>query len=302
MTTDGTTLDDVADELYAVPLGQFTPLRTQREKEAKAAGDKELAAQVRELRKPTVAAWLLNALARERRAELEPFLGLGEGLREAQAALQGEELRALSAQRHRLIAALVQQVRGLARDAGMRMTEDVERAVEQTLDAALADPAAAEALLAGRLVNPLQHVGFGGPAVPEAPARALRSVPPPAEPQRPRESATARRKREKEEREAREREQAEEAVRDAEESLHEAEERQARTTAQAAQADEAVEEAEGKVEELRSLLQEAEERLDQERRHAGEAAHARDRAAADVRLTRKRLDSARARLSALGDG
>jgi len=45
-------LDTVADELYGLPPEEFTAARTAAEKEAKAAGEMELAAQIRTLAKP----------------------------------------------------------------------------------------------------------------------------------------------------------------------------------------------------------------------------------------------------------
>ncbi len=64
----------------------------------------------------------------------------------ATATLSGPELRQLSGQRHRLVLALVRQARALARQAGYRVTEDVARGLEETLAAALTDPAVAEQL------------------------------------------------------------------------------------------------------------------------------------------------------------
>ena len=111
-----------------VAPGQFTAARNARAREAKAAGDKETAARIAVLRKPTVLAWLVNLLVRELPDEIGGFLDLGDALREATATLSGPELRQLSGQRHRLVQALVRQARDLARQAGYRITEDVARA------------------------------------------------------------------------------------------------------------------------------------------------------------------------------
>jgi hypothetical protein len=54
--------DELADELYALPPEQFTAAPNTRAKEAKAAGEKETAARIAALRKPTVLAWLANPL------------------------------------------------------------------------------------------------------------------------------------------------------------------------------------------------------------------------------------------------
>jgi hypothetical protein len=61
-----------------------------------------------------------------------------------------------------VIAVLVQHARTLAQDEGQRVTEDVARGLEETLAAALADPAAGQLLRQGRLTDALHHSGFGG--------------------------------------------------------------------------------------------------------------------------------------------
>ena len=52
---------EIADELYALPLGEFTPARDARAKELK--GD-ELGPKVKALKKPATAAWVVNLLVR----------------------------------------------------------------------------------------------------------------------------------------------------------------------------------------------------------------------------------------------
>ncbi|MGN6088123.1 MAG: hypothetical protein ACTHNT_02415, partial [Actinomycetales bacterium] len=160
--TESPDLPALLDELYGLPPEEFIAARDAEAKQLKASGaPRELLSVVKGARRPTVAAWLLNTLVRERADQVQPFLQLGEGLREAQATLQGDQLRALSRQRQQLIAALVREVRGLAGERGRRLSDAIVRELEETLDAALADPDAAAALASGRLVSGLEHVGFG---------------------------------------------------------------------------------------------------------------------------------------------
>ena len=105
-------------------------------------------------------AWLANQLAREHRAELEPLLELGAGLRDATRNFAGDQLRDLSRQQSKLVYALVQQARQLARAAGRNVSEDVARGLDETLRAALADERAGSLLLDGRLTDALQTSGF----------------------------------------------------------------------------------------------------------------------------------------------
>ena len=57
---------DDADELYALPLGEFTSARNDLEKRLRKDGKREEAAEVKGRRKPTAPAWALNQVARER--------------------------------------------------------------------------------------------------------------------------------------------------------------------------------------------------------------------------------------------
>ena len=50
--------------LYAEPLASFTPARDALAKDLKAAGDTEAAARAKSLRKPALAAWVVNLLVR----------------------------------------------------------------------------------------------------------------------------------------------------------------------------------------------------------------------------------------------
>lgn len=151
----------VADELYALPPEQFTTARTSREKEAKAAGDKDLAAQIHALVKPNQVAWLANQLARQHGDEVGPLLDLGAGLRDAAGSLTGDQLRDFTKQKRLLVSALVGQGRRLAAAHGRKVSDLTMRGLEDTLNAGLADPAAAALLVAGRLTTGLQYSGFG---------------------------------------------------------------------------------------------------------------------------------------------
>ncbi|MCX3287884.1 hypothetical protein OR263_14410 [Streptomyces sp. NEAU-H22] len=172
--------DSVADELYALRPEEFTAARASAMASARTAGDRELAERIRTLRKPSLAAWVSNLLVRSSPGEVEPLLRLGEGLRQAHRDLDGTQLRELSRRQHALIRALSLQARQLAKEAGHPIGESVQREVENTLHAVLADPEAARAWAGGRLAKPLSAtVGF--PATAEG-ARPRRPEPPPAAP------------------------------------------------------------------------------------------------------------------------
>nr|CEL21923.1 hypothetical protein [Kibdelosporangium sp. MJ126-NF4]CTQ92703.1 hypothetical protein [Kibdelosporangium sp. MJ126-NF4] len=125
--------------------------RTEFVRAAREDGDKQAATAIGKLRKPSLAAWALNLLAREGRSDLQRLANLGVALRDAHGRFDGETLRDLSRQRHQLIRALLTEVRSLASGEGQKLSESVVRDIESVFAAALADPAVTEVLLAGTL-------------------------------------------------------------------------------------------------------------------------------------------------------
>jgi hypothetical protein len=156
----GRELDDIVRELYVLPPTDFVAARNELVRQARAAGSQEIAARLRQLRRPTRSAWLVNLLARDSEA-MQRLSALGRQLRDAQTGLAGTELRNLAEQRRRLIADLLDRAQAHATGAGLRVTPTVLSEVEATLQAALVDLAGAMTIRNGRLVRPLSHSGFG---------------------------------------------------------------------------------------------------------------------------------------------
>lgn len=148
----------VADELYALSLPDFTPARDARAKELKGS---DLAAPVKALKKPSLAAWVVNLLVRREGEQVDRILEVGASLREAQAAMSGDDLRALTRQRRQVTAAITQQARSLASEAGVKVTSSVADQVEATLTAAMLDERCAQAVRSGLLVTALSTTGVG---------------------------------------------------------------------------------------------------------------------------------------------
>ena len=153
-------IEDVARELYGLEPEEFTAARNARAKEAKEAGDRDLAGRVQSLRKPTAGAWLLNQLVRRHGDEVQQVLDLGAQLRAAQGTLGADELRALDRQRRQLTRAVAEQARALGRDAGRRVTDQTTADVEETLRSAMVDAAAGAALSTGLLTDTFSASGL----------------------------------------------------------------------------------------------------------------------------------------------
>ena len=171
MTVD---LDAVVDELYGLPATEFTAERDRKAAEARAAGDKETAASIKALKRPSTSAWLLNQLVRQRRSDVDDLLDLAGRLRDAHTQLAGAELRVLSQERQRAVPALVRVARTLAGESGLSIGANIARELHETIEAAISDPASAAALRAGRLTTALRYSGVGG-ALETSETAALRS-------------------------------------------------------------------------------------------------------------------------------
>ena len=286
----------IADELYGLPLADFTPARDAR---AKALKGTPLAARVKALRKPSTAAWVANLLVRRDADQVDQVLAVGAALREAQASMSADELRALTKQRRQLTAAVTTGARRIAREEGAKVTEAVADQVEATLTAAMVDERCGQALRSGMLVSALATTGLepaeveGAAAVPEA----LGFVAPAREAERPGRpdlhvvpdpEADAK------------------AVAAAEEALAEAESAYAEAQAAHGDASAAVETLEARglqlqseIAELRSRIDDLEAAAEETDDELAEAEEARSETSADLDAAARARDAARAALDKL---
>ncbi len=165
-------LRHAADELYALKPGEFTAARDGMATAVRGDGDRQLADEIKSLRRPSRAAWVLNMVARRQPDEIESLLRLGGALRNAQEQLEGNQLRRLGVQRRELVSALAALAGRLAAEEGQQMSESVLREVKDTIEAALIDPDSAAELRAGHLVKAIEpgDLGFGTEAIETGPA------------------------------------------------------------------------------------------------------------------------------------
>jgi hypothetical protein len=229
-------LEHELDRLYALPLSEFTQARNDLAARLRQAGQREAAAEVKALRKPTVAAWAVNQLARTRKADVRALVRASERLRKAQAeALSGDSarLREAQAEEREAIRTLAAHARELV------PTEATVERVASTLRAAAADPGALSLVEAGRLTEEVEASGFG--ALTGMPAPKRRPKPKPKQ-----ETAAERRRRE---RIAKLRERARELAAEADHAEREARKAQQAAERARARADEAA----GELDEAQQL-------------------------------------------------
>lgn len=153
-------LAEVAAQLYALPFDDFVAARTAAAKGAAAANERRsLAAEVRSLPKPSVAAWTVNMLAARRPEALRELAGLGQSMRAAQSSLDAPELRRLGQERRQLLSGAVKAAQEVAGELGRKISAAIAAEVEATLRAATADAGAAAAVQSGRLLRALSADG-----------------------------------------------------------------------------------------------------------------------------------------------
>ena len=152
------TLLEVAAELYALAPGGFVPARDARVA-ALRSDEPELARQVRALRRPSTAAWVVNHLVRTDPDQVQQVVDLGAAMRAAQDGLDAAQLRELTRQRRQLTAAVTTRARALAAEEGTTVSDAVATQVESTLTAAMIDDGAGRAVRAGLLVGALEATG-----------------------------------------------------------------------------------------------------------------------------------------------
>jgi hypothetical protein len=151
------------EELYALPPDEFTAARNALAKELKAAGEKDAAAEVSRLRRPSVGAWALNQVARQHLDLIEAALDAGAELRAAsEAAAAGDAgdaagLREATATERAAGQAVVKAARphlGARADA-------LAPALLSTLRVAALDETIADELRRGTLAAEHETAGFG---------------------------------------------------------------------------------------------------------------------------------------------
>src|SRR5699024_9930659 len=147
--------------LYALPLDEFVAARNAAAAQARRNGDRVTATRIRELVKPTVAAWTVNQVTRRHPDDIERLLGLGAEMRAATAARDGTRLAELNRTRRTELDTFVATVTASGEVSGRAVTTDTVRKLGETLEAAIIDPHSGEAVASGCLTRALQHVGFG---------------------------------------------------------------------------------------------------------------------------------------------
>ncbi|HMJ14624.1 MAG TPA: hypothetical protein VK524_24605 [Polyangiaceae bacterium] len=199
-------------ELYGSPLEAFVDKRKELANQATSAGDKQAAAALKKVKKPTRIAWALNRLAHRHGKALDAFFESADALRTAQAqSLRGQPTdlrRATTDQRRELERLVALALRELS-SSGMGTGAGAERALQSTLHAAaFGSLEARQAVQTGRLERELEpESGLEALAGVELPPREKQAEKPRPQPEHKASRDKAERERERERQQA-ERERA----------------------------------------------------------------------------------------------
>jgi hypothetical protein len=173
-------LEQELDRLYQLAPGDFTAARDELAKRLRAEDRRDLAEEVKKLRKPPVAVWLVNRLAVEREVDVLRLVKIGEALAKGQAALAGgdgsEAFAEARREEDRALVRLTAAAREIAEREGVG--EAALPRATATLRAASLSEEGRELLRRGRLTEELEPPGFealagltGAPAKPKRQSR-----------------------------------------------------------------------------------------------------------------------------------
>ncbi len=153
------------DRLYSLPLAEFTPERDELAKRLRKEGDADAAAAVKALKKPSVAAWAVNQVQRDRPDEVRELIDVTEELhlvyKKLSSAGARERLEEAAEMQRKLINSLVRCASQLLEAGGHAASDATLQKVADTLRAAALDDSVREQLARGRVVKEQRAAGLG---------------------------------------------------------------------------------------------------------------------------------------------
>ena len=150
------------DRLYGLPLDEFTGARDELARRVRREGDGERAAEIKQLRKPSLPAWVVNQLARQRELDVQRLVKAGEQLAGAQVeairAQSGDAFLDARRDEQHALEALAARAREILADAG-RGSAALDRVLATLRAGSLTEDGRA-LLGSGRLTEELEPPGF----------------------------------------------------------------------------------------------------------------------------------------------
>ena len=153
------------DRLYALPLEEFTRERDALAKRLRKEGEPDAAGDVKALKKPSVAAWAVNQVQRDRPDDVRNLIDVTEELHRVHSKLSSagarERLEEAAGMQRDLIRSLVRCASDLLEAAGHGASDATLGKVADTLRAAAVDEELREQLGRGRVVKERRAASLG---------------------------------------------------------------------------------------------------------------------------------------------
>ncbi len=151
------TFEDDLNELFKLPLAEFTGARNALAARLKQSGRANDANLVKTLAKPSVSAWTVNQLYWNHREAFERLLAAGQRFRKAQTSGKVADMRGSLDARREVLLDLSELAATVLRDAGHNPAPDTIHRVTTTLEAISAN---ADGPTLGRLSQDVDPPGF----------------------------------------------------------------------------------------------------------------------------------------------
>lgn len=292
------------DNLFKLPLTEFTAARNALATRLKKEGRPDEADRVKGIQKPPASAWTVNQLYWRQPKDIEELLRVGDKFRAAQAAqLAGKsaDMRGLLNERRDALSALMKHAGLVLREAGHNVSPDTTRRIMTTLEALATYGDTPGAPRAGRLTDDIDPPGFEALAALVPRGDGGKNAAEPTRVLQFRQEERARRskgKRSAEDQAAR-REKAREAMREAEKSLKEAQREAERAEAELKKAAARAKAAQKEKEEFEQRFEKIQAEADAATKEARRVAEEAENAAQAVTDAERELDKTRAALEAL---
>ena len=156
-----TSPDEEIDDLFRLPLAEFTPARNALAAQLKKAGRAGEADRVKSLAKPPATAWAVNQLYWKNPKAMDRLIAVTEQVRKAQTGkLKGADVRELLNEKKRMMGELMERASSILAAGGHAASPNTMRRISATLEALAVWGKTEGAPQAGRLTADLDPPGF----------------------------------------------------------------------------------------------------------------------------------------------
>jgi hypothetical protein len=154
-------LEEEIGRLYGLPLEEFVRQRNEAAREARRSGRREEAEALARLSKPTIVAWAVNQLARDKRKEVDLLLDSGKRLLDAQrSSLEGHGRKELDRARQSLEKAAARLVSAAKVLLEERVSDATLERIGETLRSAAISAEGRERLATGTLTEAMSGTNW----------------------------------------------------------------------------------------------------------------------------------------------